>query len=284
MTSSASSCLPSRSRVVRVVARHELRVALRGRLIPTFAAILAVLALGISLTGLSASGQLLVQGFTRTSVSLLNLGVYLLPLFGLLIGAAAFGGDDANVEMLLAEPVSRGDALAGRLLGLAGGMLLVSLVGYGGAGVLIAVATAGAGLDSYLLVALCTTLVGIVGLMAGSLIGVWTRGRNSALGWALAAWLVASILYDLASIAILQFFGSGRPGPLLVALLTFNPVDGMRALALQQLGSDVLLGPTGTALRNAFGAYGTLWIVGSATVWLAATLFAARTVFMRRDF
>ena len=42
----------------------------------------ALLCIGITLAGLGASGQLLVQGYTRTTLSLLTLALYLLPLLG----------------------------------------------------------------------------------------------------------------------------------------------------------------------------------------------------------
>ena len=62
--------MTSRTDAVLVIAGHELRAALRGRMIPAFAALFAALAIIIALAGLAGSGRLLVQGFTRTSVSL----------------------------------------------------------------------------------------------------------------------------------------------------------------------------------------------------------------------
>ena len=49
-------------------------------------ALFALMALAIAVAGLAASGQLVVQGFTRTAVSLLSLALYLLPLVGLSSG------------------------------------------------------------------------------------------------------------------------------------------------------------------------------------------------------
>ena len=68
------------------------------------------------MAGLAASGQLLVQGFTRTAVSLLSLALYLLPLVGLVLGAHAFGAQDGGTELLLAQPIAR-HVLLGRCLG-----------------------------------------------------------------------------------------------------------------------------------------------------------------------
>src|SRR5690606_41205235 len=62
--------------------------------------------------------------------------------------------------------------------------------------------------------------------------------------------LPISVLYDLLAIAVLQLVGTGEPGPLLLALLVLNPIDGVRALLLTLLGADVLLGPSGAAMTR----------------------------------
>jgi Cu-processing system permease protein len=274
-----------RAEAITVIARHELAAALRGRMILAFGGLFAVLALGIALAGFGASGQLLVQGFTRTAVSLLTLALYLLPLLGLILGAAAFGGDDGGIELLLAQPITRTEALAGRAVGLAAALTLVSLGGFALAGIAVLAGAGADGASGFLFAALGATLVGLVGLSLGSLIGVLVRRRGAAVGWALAAWVCAAVLFDLASIAVLQLVGNGQPGPWLVTLLALNPIDGVRALALVGLGADVLLGPTGAALQRTLGeGVGALWVSGSLVMWLAVPLLASAHVFRQRDF
>ena len=269
----------------RTIAAHELRAALRGRMMPAFAALFALLCLGITLAGLGASGQLLVQGFTRTTLSLLTLALYLLPLLGAVLGAAAFARDDGGTELLLAQPVGRGEALLGRLLGLGAALLLVALAGFGAAGALVAMRTSTSGFGVYAGVAAGAALAGCIGLAVGSLIGVLARGRGAAVGWALAAWFAAAVLYDLACIAVLQLAGNGQPGPWLVALLAVNPLDGIRTLGILALGADVLLGPTGAALQRALGESGGAFVVAaSVALWLTIPVAAAAWSFRRRDF
>jgi Cu-processing system permease protein len=268
-----------------IIAKQELAAALRGRMILAFGGLFATLAIGIALAGLGASGELLVQGFTRTAVSLLTLALYLLPMLGLILGASAFGGDDGGVELLLAQPITRTEALAGRTLGLAAALAVVSLGGFALAGVVVLVGAGAVGAGGFLLAAFGATLVGLVGLSIGVLIGIVVRRRGAAVGWALAAWVTAAVLFDLAAIAVLQLAGDGQPGPWLVTLLALNPIDGVRALALVGLGADVLLGPTGAALHRMLGpGGGALWVAGSLVMWLAVPSVAGAAVFARRDF
>lgn len=285
MTSNRRSPVPAGLSALAAVAGHELRTHMRGRVIPAFALLFAVLAGGVALSGLGASGQLLVQGFTRTSVSLLSLALYVLPLLGVVLGASAFATDDGGTELLLAQPVGRGEVLLGRVAGLAASLVVVAGTGFGAAGVLMAVRTGTAGLGSYVLVSASTTLVGIVALGVGVLLGILTRRRVAAVGWALAAWFAAAVLFDLAAIGVLQLVGSGSPGPWLVALLAANPIDGVRTLGLVTLGADVLMGPTGAALSRSLGeGGGALWILASLMAWLVLPLAGAGFAWRRRDF
>ncbi len=279
------SRMPDFLRTTLVVAGAELRSALASRLVQGFAAVFALLALGIAVAGLAASGQLLVQGFIRTAVSLLSLALYLLPLIGLVLGAHAFGVEDGGTELLLSQPIGRGAVLAGRTVGLGAALTLVAAVGFGLAGIVVVLGAGTQGVAGYLLVAGGSTVVGLAGLALGVLLGVRARRRMTAVAMALVAWVVLALLFDFAAIALLQFVGDGQPGPLLVALLAANPIDGMRAVGLVSLGADVLLGPTGAALSKLLGPSGGATLVGMALVaWCVVPLLLAGRVFSRRDF
>lgn len=277
--------MSTRASTTLIIARHELHAALRGKMLLSFSGMFALLAIGIALAGLGGSGQVVVQGFTRTAVSLMTLALYLLPLLGMVLGATAFGGEDGGTELLLAQPIGRGEVLVGRTLGLWGALSLVSAGGFGAAGVLVGVHTGTSGLAGYLLVALGATAVGVAGIALGVLVGLLARRRATAVGWALAAWFVAAVLYDLVAIGVLQVVGSGEPGGWLVAVLALNPIDGVRALGLVVLGADVLLGPTGAALQGLLGGLrGSALVAGSVVLWLVSPLVAATWIYRARDF
>jgi Cu-processing system permease protein len=272
-------------RTTLVVAGAEYRSALASRLVQGFGAVFALLAVAIAVAGLAASGQVFVQGFTRTAVSLLSLALYLLPLVGLVLGAHAFGVDDGGTELLLAQPIGRGSVLLGRTAGLAAALTLVALIGFGLAGAVVLLGAGAAGAAGYLLVAGGSTVVGLAGLALGVLLGVRARRRLTAVAMAMVAWVVLAVLFDFAAIALLQFAGDGQPGPLLLALLAANPIDGMRAIGLVSLGADVLLGPTGAALSKLMGpSGGTLLVATALAAWCVVPLALAARVFSRRDF
>ncbi|MGE5926528.1 MAG: ABC transporter permease subunit [Gemmatimonadota bacterium] len=275
----------ARGRTLLLIAEAEVRAAVAARVVQVFGGLFALLAIAIAVAGLGASGQLLVQGFTRTGVSLLMLSLYLLPLLGLVVGAGAFGTEHGGTELLLAQPVSRSTIFLGRALGLAVVIGSVGLAGLGLAGAVVAVGAGPAGIAGYAAVVAGSIAVGIAALALGIFIGVVARRRSAAVGVALAVWFCLAVLYDFAAIAVLQFVGNGEPGPLLVGLLAANPIDGIRALLLSVLGADVLLGPTGASVRRLFGpGGGAATILASLGLAFVAPLAAACALFGRRDF
>ena len=273
------------ARATLTVAAAEYRAALASRLVQGLGAIFALMALAIALAGLGASGELIVQGFTRTAVSLLSLALYLLPLVGLVLGAHAFGIEDGGTELLLAQPVGRDAVLLGRAAGLAAAVVLVAASGFGLAGLVVLGMAGTEGLAGYALTALGSTVVGLAGLALGILLGVRSRRRLGAIAKALVAWVILAVLFDFAAIALLQFVGDGEPGPLLLALLAANPLDGMRALGLVGLGADVLLGPTGAALSRLLSpSGGGVLVAASLLAWCTVPLALAARAFRRKDF
>lgn len=271
-------------RHILALAAFELRSTLRGKMVPAFAVLFAIFATGLALAGLGGSGQLLVQGFTRTAVSLMTLGYYIMPLLGLLLGAMAFAANSATMDAIAAQPIGSVELVLGRALGLFGAIALVVAAGFGSASLFIAANAGAAGIGGFLLVALGSALAGAAGLAVGILLGVTSRSRLGAMGGAIAAWLCAAVVFDLIAIGVLQLVGDGHPGRWLLPLLVLNPIDALRAASLVALGADVLLGPAGAALERMLGGVAGLWLVaGSLAAWIAIPLALAIPLSSRRD-
>lgn len=104
-------------RRVVVVAREEFRRALETRWLFAFAALFALFVLGLSFFGLAQGREVGFQGFARVTLSLLNLVLLVVPLTGLMLGTMSVAGSGESLALLLAQPVSRGEVLAGKFLG-----------------------------------------------------------------------------------------------------------------------------------------------------------------------
>jgi Cu-processing system permease protein len=105
-------------RIVVDIARQELTINIRNKWTVIFAVAFAALVVGIAYFGIAAEGFSGMENFTRTSASMLNLVLYLVPLISLTMGTLSFTGERATMELLFAQPVSRNEVLVGKLVGL----------------------------------------------------------------------------------------------------------------------------------------------------------------------
>src|SRR5262245_58883703 len=110
---------------VGIIARKELREALRNRWFLLYTLAFAGLALGLSALAQPTSSLVKMAGYSRTAASLVNLVLLFVPLIGLTLGAANLAGDRETgaLAYLLAQPVTGAEVLLGKYLGVAGALL-----------------------------------------------------------------------------------------------------------------------------------------------------------------
>ena len=262
--------------------RFELTTARSGRTVLLFAGGFACASLVVALVGLSAGGVLAVQGFARTSVSLLQLVIWAVPLVALLTGAAS-GAECREAEFVFALPVKRSAVLLSRWV--AHGVVLGAalLLGLGVAGIIIgAFAGAADGLRYVALTGISCLLLAAC-LALGLMIGIMSRTRTRALTFAIGAWFVLGIGIDLLAIAALAILPPGGASWELVMLLAINPVAAARVLGLGLFGADVLAGPTGAALRAVLSGWGSWVLLATLLAWIALPLAVASKTLNKRD-
>lgn len=269
---------------MNVIARKELRDALRNRWVLGYAALLGILGLVAAWLGSESSAGLRLQAYGRTTATLTNLCLMLAPLVALSTAAATIAGerDRGTLEHLLAQPLDRRELLLGKYLGLLASLSLATLAGFLPAGVLVAMQAGGGALAWYLLFpALAVVLVAAM-LALGLLVSVCSRGGAQAQGRAVLLWFVFVLLYDLVLLGTVV--ASGLSGGALAALLVVNPVDATRVLAVLALEPDLyLLGPAGAYLVETFAGAGTAAVLLSALlIWIAVPLAVAVRVFQLR--
>src|SRR3972149_3458980 len=197
----------------RVLLLHELREAMRNRWLLGYGAIFAALAMGLSLIGLRLAGGGGLEGYGRTTASLLNLCLSLVPLIALLLGSGGFSGDRETglLELFLAQPVGRGQLLVGRFLGALSAIGLATLLGFGIAGFLIGLATGARGGLQYLaFLGIALALAGVY-LSIGTAIAVAVRNRIQGVAAALGVWFASVVLFDLVLIAAGAPVGARAP-------------------------------------------------------------------------
>lgn len=271
-------------RRVLVVAREEYRRALETRWLFAFTTLFALLVLGLSYFGLAQSREVGFQGFARVTLSLMNLVLIIVPLTGLMLGVTSIAGAGESLALLLAQPVSRGEVLAGKFLGLAAALGVAQALGFGGGGVVVALNGGTEQVPGFLALTALSLVLGWITLAAAICIAALWPDRLRAMSAALLLWLLMVIAYDLVVLGATTLL-SGLPlQSVLFPALIVNPVDLVRVLTTLAVGSGALFGPTSAVLMRMFGTAGGV-ALGLAVLLVEGVvpLVVAARVFRRRD-
>lgn len=154
-----------------------------------------------SLFGLVQIGSIGIQGYERTTASLLSLVQYIVPLLGLLLGHDLIVSEreDKTLALALSGGLSRRKLLGGKFLGGALALAVPLVLGFVVAGALIGLAARDTEVTPFLKLAGSGLLLGLVFLGIGLLLSTLSRTRVQALVLALLAWCAAVFVFDLAA-------------------------------------------------------------------------------------
>ena len=116
---------------VYVLTQKELRDARHNRWFLLYAIAFAGLSLALAWLALSGAGNYGLAGFGRTSASLINLVLLIVPLMGLTLGALSLAGEreKGTLIYLMAQPMNQLELLLGKFTGLA--LALMAALGAG---------------------------------------------------------------------------------------------------------------------------------------------------------
>lgn len=158
-----------------------------------------------SIFGLLQIGQIGVQGYERTVISLLNLVQYLVPLLGLLLSCDLIVSEkeDQTLRLIVAAGVSRMRLLIGKFLGACLTLTVPLALGFVTAGTVIGLAARDGGFGSFLKLALSGLGLGILFLGIGLMISTFSRTRVQALVLALLMWCLAVFVFDLVALGVM---------------------------------------------------------------------------------
>lgn len=269
---------------IAVITREEYRRALDTRWLFAFTALFALLVLGVSYFGLVQSREVGFQGFSRVTLSLLNLVLLTVPLTGLVLGVGSVSGSAETLPLLLAQPVGRGEVLTGKYLGLAAALGTAQAIGFGAGGVVVALQAGPDQVRGFAALTAVSLLLGSLSLAAALALASIFADHVKALSAAVLLWLLLVIAYDLAVLGATALLRGVPLQAVLFPALLLNPVDLARVLVTLAVGSGALFGPTSAVLVRLLGGTGGA-LLGLSVLLLetAIPLAIAARVFGRRD-
>ncbi len=269
--------------VVGVLARKEIRDALRNRWFLLYAICFAALSLGLASVALAGTGRFGVAGFGRTAASLVNLVLLIVPLMGLTLGAAALAGERerGTLETLLAQPIGKIEVLLGKFFGLGAAIAGALAAGFGTTALVLASRGASANSTQFLAIFVLSTLLGWSMLSIGMLISSLVRKTPVALGTAIFVWLILVFLGDLGLIGSALALRMNAAELLTAALA--NPLQVFKIFAISGMHRSLdLLGPAGLYASQTFGAALPWLLLGVLLAWILAPLSLSWLIFRAR--
>ena len=254
--------------VYRAVLRREVTTTFHNRFVQIF----AVIVLGGSIAVGTLSGRPEAIPF-----GLLLLFLYVVPLFGLLIGVSSAHEEQDERAFLWSQPVPRAVYVLGKTTTLVGALALVLLVA------LVAAAVSGASVGTLgLLWGLGAALV-LVSVSAGITVGQYTTGRARGLMMALVLWFGAFALYDALALLLSGInFVQSLPA-FWVGLLLLNPVDAVRLAGLFGLENVPFSAPGEAAWMAELTAWLPAWVAVMTVLWTGLLLTGACRHLRRLD-
>lgn len=270
---------------VKTIARQELVVNIRNRWTLIFAALFGALALAISYFGLVTAGAVGFQGFARTSASLLNLVLYIVPLVALTMGCQSFTSEKGASELLFAQPVTRSEILLGKLAGLFASMTTATVAGFGLAGIVIAAKAGTAGATRYPAFVGLSLLLALVFLTLAALVSTFCHRKAKAFGLALFLWFFFVLFYDLLVIGGTFLMRERAANQFIFASLFGNPVDMVRVAGLMALDGKEIFGAAGASLVRFLGGdrAGFSLLLAGLLAWVIALFALAQRLLKRQD-
>lgn len=269
--------------VVITFAAKELRDARRNRWFVLYTVALAALSLAISGLAVSAQGAYGLAGFGRTTASLVNLVMLVVPLMGLTLGAQSIAAERERGTLLYvaAQPVDLCEIYLGKYLGLGTALVASLSLGFGLSGLVISWRVGGAHVESYVALAGLSTGLALASLGVGLLVSAGARRGPAALGLGIFAWLVLVLLGDLGLMGTAIVLRLDVET--LFGLSLLNPLQVFKVAAIAGTrGSLEGLGPAGVYASRTFGPALVPMLLGVLAAWVVLPLCSGLVLFRKR--
>ncbi len=257
---------------VWTLAQKELRDALRNRWFLLYSAAFAALALAFSYLALAGAGIVGFAGFGRTTASLINLVLLIVPLMALTVGSQSLAGEweRGTLSYLLTQPVGRYEVMLGKYLGLALSLLAALALGFGVSGLVMALSGSGAtDPTQYLRLMALAFLLSLAMLSVGFLVSAFTRRASVAVGIGLFLWLAFVFLGDLGMMGTSMALRVPIANLFLMSLT--NPLQVFKMAAILDIRATLdILGPAGIYAVQRYGEGLLVIFLAVLAVWTIA--------------
>ncbi|MBT4125481.1 MAG: ABC transporter permease subunit [Chloroflexi bacterium] len=268
---------------IAVLSRKEVRDATKSRWLVMFGIGFAVIASALSWMALSGLGSFGVAGFGRTTASMVNMVLLIVPLMGLTLGALAIASERERgaLAYLMSQPVTAFEILISKYLGVAAALVAALLVGFGISGLLVVLRGGSSNAGDFLALVGLTVLLALSSLSIGFLLSAGLRRGATAIGLAVFLWLTLAFFSDLGLMGTAVTLDIGVRELLLMALA--NPLQVYKLATILSIKNDLeVLGPAGVYAMRTYGDALLPILMALFVAWVIAPLGIGFLIFKRR--
>jgi Cu-processing system permease protein len=276
--------------IIYSIAKKEIMDNVRNKWIILVAAMFAILTLVVSYFGsLGTSGW---QNLGNTISGMTELGSFLISIVAFMLGYATIIGEieRGSMSAMLSLSANRFEIVVGKWLGLGAVLCFTILVGYGFAGLLIALNVSNVDILEYLAFIGLTMLFGLVFLTVAICFSTIFAKRSTALGGAIFLWFLFNIILPIVFVGLLMTtidFSEITMTSTITApdwyfvLNLFNPISVYSTLI------TLAIGPVQTSTGSGFipnpSWYSTGLLLTILVVWIIVFFILAVWRFQRKD-
>lgn len=271
--------------IVKTLSHKEWLESLRNRWIQIFIALFFGLSSFIIFIGSQNPSGVGFESFNRTTASLLNLVIFLVPVLTLLLGSMSLSGEkeQGTLNLLLSKPINGTELILGKYFGLAAAVVLSILLGFGLTGTFLAFQVSVQDARTFFVILFLSMILSLAFLSLSILISVWAERRMSAVISAVLVWFVMIILYDF----LLMGAAAWLQGKALLYFLLFaillNPADSLRIYAIMQMDGQSVFGPAVVELSRLLNQQSIeVLLLFTILLWMIFPMIAAIYLFNRR--
>lgn len=267
------------------LARKEAQDARRNRWHWLYTGAFALMSLGLAATALLGSGFGGLAGFGRTSASLINLVLLVIPLMGLTSGSLSLAGERerGTLSYLLSQPLSRAEIFWGKFLGQALALGSSLILGFGLSGLVLGQDGGPDEWGFYAALLGLSLLLALASLGLGFCIGSLSVRSSTALGASLVVWLGFAFFADLLLMALTSL--QVLPAAGLFHFTLANPLQLFRLSALMVLQANLeALGPAGLYAMRTYEDFALPLLLSGLALWATLPGLIAYLIYRKRSF
>ena len=190
------------------IAKVELKIQLRSKWMLGFGILFALMITGVSYYGLTFLGyEAEFQDFYRTTVTMLHLVFIIIPVVALVTAGQSISSDPGYFEFLASQPVGRADILLGKVTGLFLALTIMTVLGFGLGGMVIALKSNSQGIWKFFIFIGTSITLGFIFISLSTLLSVLSNRKPMAMITALIVWLFFLFIYDFIVLAAVLLHG-----------------------------------------------------------------------------